>query len=80
MKLYFKSGTALSHPNLSVEIQKSFSDECMYVCMYVHNRFTVDRSTQVNFTLYYNDGDNLGGPVTKTVNLLYGKENKQDDK
>ena len=30
--------------------------------------------------LCYNDDDNLGGPVTKTVNLLYGKENKQDDK
>ena len=22
----------------------------------------------------------IGGSVTKTVNLLYGKENKQDDK
>ena len=30
--------------------------------------------------LCYNDDDNLGGPVSKTVNLLYGKENKQDDK
>ena len=30
--------------------------------------------------LCYNDGENLGGPVTKTVNLLYGKENKQGDK
>ena len=30
--------------------------------------------------LCYNDDENLGGPVTKTVNLLYGKENKQGDK
>ena len=30
--------------------------------------------------LCYNDDDNLGGPVTKTVTLLFNSENMQDDK
>ena len=60
----------------------------MYVCMSITGlqlKYTI--KFYVSLVLHchvravcYNDDDNLGGPVTKTVNLLYGKENKQDDK
>ena len=54
---------------------------CMYVCMYecmsvtgLLLKYTI-RLVYVPHchvhALCYNDGENLGGPVTKTVNLLY---------
>ena len=52
LKLYFKSGTALikSHSSLPVEMQKSFSDECMYVCMYVCMSIT---GLQLKYTIKF---------------------------
>ena len=71
--------TALSKslPSLSVEIQRSFSDECMYVCISVTGlllKYTIKLVYVPHChvcALCYNDDDNLSGPVTKTVNLPY---------